>query len=247
MRRRYRALLEGARLLVACSAFQKERFIRNTGLRSLDGKIAVVRNGVDPRLFHHEPGNVRAELGIDPGKTLLLSVSRVAKGKGFDTKYDLFRRLLARDPGFHWIVIGQGDYLGELRRLVRAGGLEGSVTLLGGIPRDRLRRWYSSCDVFWLLSELEESFGLVYAEAALCGTPSIGYAAAGAREAIMDGTTGFLVRTGEDALEILEKRSFSALSRQDIARRAQAFSSDAMQSLWLHELHRVLAARSGGQ
>lgn len=50
----------------------------------------------------------------------------------------------------------------------------------------------------------EETFGQVFLEAALCGTPSVGFDAAGIRDAIVDGVTGYRVPAG-DAAGLAEK------------------------------------------
>jgi glycosyltransferase involved in cell wall biosynthesis len=45
-----------------------------------------------------------------------------------------------------------------------------------------------------------EGFGIVYLEAAACGTPSIGTLRSGAEDAIEDGVSGFLVAQEPDAV-----------------------------------------------
>ncbi|AUN33919.1 hypothetical protein C0V82_26275 (plasmid) [Niveispirillum cyanobacteriorum] len=57
--------------------------------------------------------------------------------------------------------------------------------------RDYLALLYSAADVF-VGASIEEAFGQVFIEAAACGTPSIGYAIGGVKEAILDGVTGLL-------------------------------------------------------
>lgn len=46
----------------------------------------------------------------------------------------------------------------------------------------------------YVAPSLEETFGQVFIEAALVGTPSVGFAGSGVSEAIVDGVTGFLVK-----------------------------------------------------
>lgn len=72
--------------------------------------------------------------------------------------------------------------------------------------RDYLALLYSAADVF-VGASLEEAFGQVFIEAAACGTPSVGYAIGGVRDAIRDGTTGLLAwQTGPRHLEACLRR-----------------------------------------
>jgi len=55
----------------------------------------------------------------------------------------------------------------------------------------RMAMLYSAADVV-VGCGTAESFGQIFIEAAACGTPSVGYPAAGAQEAVRDGVTGLL-------------------------------------------------------
>ena len=52
------------------------------------------------------------------------------------------------------------------------------------MPRNKLKYYYSSADLFVLLSEFRESFGLVYLEANACGCPAMGLDYGGVSEVI---------------------------------------------------------------
>ncbi len=64
------------------------------------------------------------------------------------------------------------------------------MRLLGHVDDQRkLAMAYSAADLY-VGPSLEEAFGLVYVEAAACGTPAIGYPIGGVPESITDGITG---------------------------------------------------------
>ncbi len=64
-------------------------------------------------------------------------------------------------------------------------------------------------DAFALLHPIsfEEPFGLSVAEAMFCGTPVIAFNRGSMPELILDGKTGFLANTVEEAVEAVEKYS----------------------------------------
>lgn len=73
----------------------------------------------------------------------------------------------------------------------------------------------------------EEPFGLSVAEAMLCGTPVIAFNRGAMKELILDGKTGFVVRTSDEAIEAVGK--INSLSRSECRRHALAgFSSQVM-------------------
>jgi glycosyltransferase involved in cell wall biosynthesis len=67
-------------------------------------------------------------------------------------------------------IIGSGNYLWKLKEWVREFDLTDIVEFLGNIPNDKIDKYYSEAEAF-LLPSKSESFGMVYAEALLNGTP----------------------------------------------------------------------------
>ena len=70
---------------------------------------------------------------------------------------------------------------------------------LGVIPEDALRAEYCGAS-FLLFPVASELFGYAVAEALACGTPVMAYRSGGPAEQIQDGQTGWLVRTGREAV-----------------------------------------------
>jgi glycosyltransferase involved in cell wall biosynthesis len=67
-------------------------------------------------------------------------------------------------------IIGDGDYQKTLRKWVTQYNLNNRVNFLGKIPNSEIDRYYQSATAF-LLPSNSETFGLVYAESLLNGTP----------------------------------------------------------------------------
>ena len=87
-----------------------------------------------------------------------------------------------------------------------------------------------------------EGFGIVYAEAAWRGVPSLAGAEGGAAEAVLDGKTG-LVRRGDDAEAVLAALTTLLADDGLRARMGEAARRRAREELaWSHALPRYLAA-----
>ena len=112
----------------------------------------------------------------------ILSVGRIVKEKGFLRMYRVFKLLKNSDKRWEWTIVGDGEYLSELKSIVEDDGFQDSVHFAGNISHQNLSIFYSSHSVFFLLSEYFEAFGLVYLEALSCGMPVVGYSQYGPAE-----------------------------------------------------------------
>jgi phosphatidylinositol alpha-1,6-mannosyltransferase len=72
-----------------------------------------------------------------------------------------------------YVVIGEGQDRQRLEQLTVELGVTSQVLFLGGIDDGALRRYYSACDIFVLLSK-GDGFGIVYLEAMACGAFPVG-------------------------------------------------------------------------
>jgi glycosyltransferase involved in cell wall biosynthesis len=149
---------------------------------------------------------------------------------------EVFTELHRAGHSFHWIVAGEGPYRNTLLRNVEQAGMSPWVTWVGELSKDVLRTYYSSVDLFWLLSEFQEAFGLVYLEANACGTPVIGRELGGVSEAIDDGVNGFLVANHTDCKKILAERYYRKIKRKDILDWANTLDVEAT----VHRLRTVM-------
>lgn len=139
------------------------------------GNLALTDLGVDTSIFNPNaaPGeDVRTELGIPDGRTLLLYVGRLAQEKNTRTLFAAFRRLTRRYPGrFHLLIVGDGLQRKELMELRRTSDAVCWLEYCAEAPR--LAALYRAADLF-VHPGVQETFGLVTLEAQACGTPVIG-------------------------------------------------------------------------
>lgn len=217
--------LFGSKAIISPSYYMKEKFLNSSNLIDLNGKIKVVYYGLDCALFLNKKNKIsRSSIGINESQEVLISVSRVTKQKGYLTMYNIFKKLVNKyKKDFIWIIIGDGDFLYELKQMVKEDNLEKKVLFTGKVNREELVNFYKISDLFWLLSEYKESFGLVYIEAQICGVPAVGYNDSGASEAIIDKQTGYLVDNEENVIKILNERAYKGLDNKKIVEKASRF------------------------
>lgn len=239
----YVKLLMQCRNVVVVSNYMKNKLqkslLRKDIKENIAKKILIVNNGVDDKLFYEESIDLRSIHGIDRNSTLLLSVSRIEAGKGYLKKLTIFKQLLASGNNLHWFIAGSGSYLEKFTEIVVDEGLSSNITFLGALDKAKLRKYYSSVDLFWLLSEMDESFGLVYVEAAFCGVPSIGRMRAGVEEAIIENKTGFLIKDDNECYNLINKMIYRKINKQQVKEYAKKYSIKSM----LDEVERNIIAK----
>lgn len=190
-------VLRRAVLLVANSQHMAKR-ISELGIQP--PQITVIHPPVDLQRFHPnvDPRPVLERYGKDHRK-IILTVARLFPRKGIDTVICALPRVLQKVPDVTYIIVGDGPDRQRLTALVNELGLRDHVFFAGQVPDADLPAYYAACDVFVMLSRTIEGegeiegFGIVYLEAGACGKPVVGGNDGGAKEAIIDGVTGFVV------------------------------------------------------
>ena len=176
-----RGVLRGASLLVAASERERDEYLA-AGAPS--ERIAIRPNGF-PAVVAPPPGSLRRRIGVDAPTPVVLSVGRIARGKGLE----LLLGAVAALPGVHAAVVGSDGGHGLTRELDsrrRQLGIQERIHLLGTVEHGELAGLYTGADVF-VLASAHENFGLVAAEAAALGVPVVVSDRCGVAELLGDG------------------------------------------------------------
>ncbi len=161
-------------------------------------RIDVVHCGADGGLYRPglSTGALRERLGLAVGH-IILTVGQLSRRKAQDT---VIRALpsLVRDLGdVTYLVVGLPTRRAELAQLAAELGVEDHVLFLGQVPQQQLPLIYNLADVFVLVSRRTEGevkgYGIVVAEAALCGVPAVVSRDSGLVEAIIEDETALVV------------------------------------------------------
>lgn len=185
MRRSYR--------FIACSQDIASLFEEVTGETA-----PVIYNAVDTTPFTQSGavnGQLRAELGIGDDALIVGSVARLTYQKNPQCLVRAASRVVAAHPEAHFVLVGDGALYDEVVELRSACRLESNLHLLG--ERHDVPEILPQFDIFALPTRWE-GFSRAILEAMVCAKPVVTTDVMGAREPVVDGETGFLVKGDED-------------------------------------------------
>ena len=134
--------------------------------------------------------------GGHPERPLLIYVGRLSPEKDVQR----LRPMMEALPGTQLALIGDGPHRHALEE--HFAGLP--VYMAGFLRGEELAAAYASADVFVMPSRTE-TLGLVVLEAMSAGLPVVGAQAGGIPEMIVDGVTGALFDTEDQAIEAIRK------------------------------------------
>jgi len=181
-------LARNANAVLATSSEQMTKLARLGVPRA---SIRVVPWGVDTGRFAPEGPVAKRN-----GRPRLLAVRQSADEPGLDTVI----RALAEVPDVELLVAGGPSGTGpanqDLAGLARDLGVADRITFTGDVSRTHLPALLRSADLL-LSGEWEDPSGTVALQAMACGTPVAASASGVVGDAVIDGTTGFLVPPGQ--------------------------------------------------
>ena len=171
-------------------------YLRDMGVA--DGRVTVLRNGVDLAFFRPADGRsaLRERLGFGARPTLL-SVGHLIERKGHHLVIEAMRDL----PQMDLVIAGDGPEEGALRRLVARWSLGERVRFVGRLSQQRLREHYQAADALVLASS-REGWANVLLESMACGTAVVATPVDGTPEVVAAPDAGRLTR-GRSAAAIV--------------------------------------------
>ncbi|MBI4025674.1 MAG: glycosyltransferase [Verrucomicrobia bacterium] len=182
-------------------------------------KLKIMPRGIDCQMFSPEKRDPRFwEMFGAGGQVRFLYVGRISREKDLDILADAFLRLLREQPDALLSLIGDGPYLGELKkRLPKA-----STVFTGFLSGEALARAYASADVF-VFPSTTDTFGNVVLEAQASGLPAIVSDLGGPRELINDGETGYVTqaKNADSLLDAMRRLAADADLRRAMSRAAR--------------------------
>ena len=189
---------------------------------------------------------LRKELGLDPGRPIILFASKLQGRKHADHLVEAFAQLVIRREAYrqpYLVIVGDGDERARLEAQVREAGLE-DVRFAGFRNQTEMPRFFALADVF-VLPARHEPWGLVVNEAMAAGCPVVLSSDVGAAaDLVTDGIEGYVYPTGNvealtAALErVLASPGTARLMGAAAARRIAAWDFEAD----VRGLHAALAA-----
>jgi phosphatidylinositol alpha-1,6-mannosyltransferase len=201
-----------------------------------------------------EAAELRRRMGIDG--ELVVCVGRLVPRKGQDKLIDALALLRHEFPRLHLALVGEGRLATRLYDRAQRRGVGERVHLTGPLTDPAVKDWLRAADLFaspcrsrWGGFEVE-GFGIVFAEAALCGLPVIAGRSGGAPEAVVEGETGSVVdgRSAQRVAAGLAKLlRLSAERRREMGARGRALALARHTPAAVGERYRALLQRAAGR
>lgn len=150
-------------------------------------------------------------------KTVLLFAGRLSRAKGIDSAMGLVEKIYLKNKNVCLFIVGRDDNEEALRIKKRAKemSIENAIIFSGWLGVDDMKKAMFSADIVLVLSRYLDPFPNINLEAMASEKPVIGTCYGGTKEAIKDGSNGFIVDPYDDVevynktLELIENRDKS--------------------------------------
>lgn len=214
-----RAATERADLVLSVSRYTRARVLGWAAMTP--ERVLVVPNTIRDVFTPGDGETLRAALGLED-KRVLLTVGRMDQReqyKGQDLVIDAIPELVSQGHDVAYVIVGDGDDRARLETLARDADVSERVHFLGSVEPPCLIEAYRMADLFAMPSK-GEGFGIAFVEAMACGTPAVGLAVAGARDALAGSALGHAVSETDFTAtlsRLLEQRKTRSKSDDPIA------------------------------
>jgi glycosyltransferase involved in cell wall biosynthesis len=152
---------------------------------------------VDPRA--ERTAEFRRKYAIPEDRTIVAQVSWIIPEKGILDLLEAARLVLQKNDKVQFVFVGEGAFREQYTKDAFTIGLGDHVTWTGLVKDPFGEGVYDAADVVCQVSNWEEVFGWVIAEAMAYGKPIIGTRVGGIPELVTDRESGFIVERGDAA------------------------------------------------
>jgi glycosyltransferase involved in cell wall biosynthesis len=205
--------------LIVVPAKHMARLLERTG----HGKVKVIPNSVDVRLFRPGPKSaaLRGELAVPEDGVVVAHISNLKRVKRPLDVVGSAERALAENDRLIYVIVGDGACRPAMERECARKGISAYFRFTGWIDHDKVPDYLNLADIVVMPSEFEAQAG-AYLETQACARVLLASDIAGAQEVIVDGETGLLHRVGD--VDDLASKTLLAASddtlRAEIGRKA---------------------------
>ncbi len=192
-----RLLLRKRDRVVGVGESVRQALIHNEGIPA--ERVGVIYNGADLATFAAPPADqaaVRREIGVNADDFVMIQVARLDGLKDHATAIRTLERVVRERPQVRLVLVGEGPEQELIDREVRARRLEPYIRMLG--LRKDVPRLLAAADLF-LLTSVSEGIPVTFIEAMARRLPIVSTDVGGVGEVVLDGETGLLAPSGDDA------------------------------------------------
>jgi glycosyltransferase involved in cell wall biosynthesis len=167
-----------------CSTSEAMKAVIATQFDRFD--VKVIPFGVDVSVF--------APALESPQQFTVGTIKSIEAHNGIDCLLDAANIIINEyhNTNIHFLIVGQGSLLGEMKQKTTNMGLNNYVKFAGYIPHEKIVEFHQKLSVFISVST-RESFGVAVLEAAACGVPAITSNVGGLPEVNQNNYTGYVI------------------------------------------------------
>jgi glycosyltransferase involved in cell wall biosynthesis len=183
-------------------------------------RYELVYNGVDLARVETNPARVaefRRRFNIPDSRKIIVQVSWIIPEKGITDLLEVARIVCAQRNDAQFVIVGEGPYRDQYQKKAGEMGLGDCVTWTGLMKDPFGESVYDAADIVCQLSQWEEVFGWMIAEAMSFSKPVVANRVGGIPELVDNGETGFLVNRGD--VQQAAERVLSLLDDEELRRR----------------------------
>jgi len=149
----------------------------------------------EAKKYKDKKEKLKEELGISPGKTVILFVGKLIEKKRPLDLIDAYEKIASNNKAL--VFIGNGEQKDKIVKRIKEKNLE-DVYLAGFKDQADMPRYYALADIFVLPSGLGETWGVVVNEAMCAGLPIIISDVVGCgSDLALDGENGYIFPLGD--------------------------------------------------
>jgi glycosyltransferase involved in cell wall biosynthesis len=176
--------------IVTTAEMIRERLVRVNRLPA--DRVISIPTGVDLSVFRPDldPGPIRDELGLKPGRRVAAMVAVLRTWKRHDLFLEAAARIADRFPDVDFLLVGEGPNRANVEAAVDRFGLAGRAILTG--HRKDVERVLAISDVCCLTSDSSEGVPQSVLQYQAMGRPVVGTRVGGMPEVIEHERTGLL-------------------------------------------------------
>ncbi len=195
-------------------------------------KIFVVPNGVDLTKFdRHLNGNeTRRYYGMN-GKIVVGFVGSIKKFYGIYTLLESARQILNSSDTFHFMLVGEGNEMPNLKERLKQGNMQNRFTLTGGIPHADIPKHIAAMDIAVAPYSKAEPFhisAMKIFEYMAMAKPVIASAQGQIKDVVQHGINGFLIEPDDpdQLVNAILKLAHDHCERKNMGRNALSAIQD---------------------
>ncbi len=155
-------------------------------------KTSVIYNSINIKIFKPNINTESIKIKYGIKSFCLLFVGRLIREKGIINLIKAIPIILKKFPDLKLIIIGEGNKLTYLKKIIRELKIQKNVLFLGKIKNNQLPVFYNLADIF-INPSYSEGLPTVCLEALACQTMTIATDVGGTKEIIKNNNTGILL------------------------------------------------------